>query len=107
MAVSIGVPITAGLSLEVGRKGRHGMPIPDFQTLMFPVLQQYADGQPRKSSDVRESLSRSLKMSAAGLEERLPSGRQSRFGNRPAWAHSYLKQASLIDSASRGVYRLS
>jgi restriction system protein len=83
------------------------MPIPDFQTLMLPVLQQYADGQTRKSRDVREAIGQALKLSAAEIEERLPSGRQTRFVNRVAWTHSYLKQAGLIDAAGRGVYRLT
>ena len=44
------------------------MPIPDFQTLMLPTLQQYADGQIRKSRDVRAALGKSLALSAAELE---------------------------------------
>jgi len=41
------------------------------------------------------------------VEELLPSGRQTTFANRVAWAYSYLKQAALIASPRRGVYEIA
>ncbi len=39
--------------------------------------------------------------------ELLPSGKQSRFDNRVGWARTYLKKAGLIDSAGRGIFRIT
>ena len=47
-----------------------------------------------------------LQLSASDLEETIPSG-EPRFLNRLYWAHSYLKQAGLLESPRRGIYRLS
>jgi restriction system protein len=46
-------------------------------------------------------------LTTADLEELLPSGRQSKFANRVAWAKSYLQQAGLVVSPRRGYFQLS
>lgn len=46
-------------------------------------------------------------MTPDDLAQLLPSGRQSVFANRVAWALGYLKQAGIIESPRRGVYRIS
>jgi restriction system protein len=83
------------------------MAVPDFQTLMLPVLRAYADGQIHASMDVRAAVGAGLQITAEDQAEMLPSARQSRFANRVAWAHSYLKQARLIESPGRGQYQLT
>jgi len=83
------------------------MAVPDFQTLMLPVLRGYADGVLRPSTEVRTLVGQQLQLTTADLEEMLPSARQTRFANRVAWAHSYLKQAKLIESERRGVFRIT
>jgi restriction system protein len=37
----------------------------------------------------------------------LPSGRQTTFANRTAWANVFLQRAGLIEKTSRGVYRVT
>jgi restriction system protein len=83
------------------------MPVPDFQALMLPVLQEYADGKERVSRDVRERVAVKLGLTAAEIAERLPTAPQTRWANRTAWAHSYLKQAGLLESPRRGHYRIT
>lgn len=83
------------------------MSVPDFQTLMRPVLDQYADGNERPAREVRDAVAKKIGLSDADANELLPSGRQTRFANRVAWAHSYLRQAGLLEAPRRGVYRLS
>jgi restriction system protein len=90
-----------------GQLKERPMAVPDFQTLMRPVLDQYADGSERPAKEVREALGKALHLSDQDMQEMLPSGRQTRFGNRVAWAHSYLRQAGLLESPRRGIYRLS
>jgi restriction system protein len=83
------------------------MPVPDFQTLMLPVLKLYADGKEHASSDSTEPLAKQFQLNPEELAERLPSGRQTRFRNRIAWAHSYLKQGGLLESPRHGRYRIT
>jgi restriction system protein len=81
--------------------------VPDFQTLMLPVLQEYADGKERLSRDVRDNVAAGLKLTAEDISERLPTSRQSRYINRVARAHTYLRQSGLLESARRGHYRIT
>lgn len=81
--------------------------VPDFQTLMLPVLQQLAVGGEQASTAVRQAIAEQFCLSADDLALLLPSGRQTTFGNRVAWALSYLKQAHLAESPHRGVYRVT
>jgi len=83
------------------------MPVPDFQTLMLPLLTLYADGSEHSSGDAAQPLSEQFHLTPEDLAERLPSGRQTRFRNRIAWAHGYLKQAGLLESPQRGRYRIT
>jgi restriction system protein len=83
------------------------MSVPDFQTLMLPVLKQLASGGEQPPAAVREAVAGAFKLSPQDLAELLPSGRQTTFANRVAWALGYLKQAGLAESPKRGVYRLT
>lgn len=80
--------------------------IPDYQTLMRPVLQSAAGGE-RKIADVVEELSDSFDLTSDERAELLPSGRQTKIANRVHWARSYLKQAGLLSSPSRGRFALT
>jgi restriction system protein len=80
------------------------MPIPDFQSLMRPLLQHYADGKEHANQETLDTLAGLLQLTAAERVQLLPSGKQALFTNRVAWAKSHLKQAGLIASPRRGVY---
>jgi restriction system protein len=41
------------------------------------------------------------------LVDILPSGRQSRFDNRVAWAKSYFVQAKVLESPRRGIFKIT
>lgn len=83
------------------------MAIPDFQTLMLPVLRQLATGGEQAPSSVRAAVAPIFKLSEKELAALLPSGRQAIFTNRVAWALGYLKQAGLAESPRRGSYRIT
>ena len=83
------------------------MAVPDFQTLMLPLLKFAADGKPHSMLDAREHLAREFSLSESDLKEMLPSGRQTKFGNRVAWAKVYLSQAGLLESPRRGFFVIS
>jgi restriction system protein len=83
------------------------MPIPDFQSLMLPLLQHFADSEEHANQETLETLAGLLQLTEAERMQLLPSGKQAIFTNRVAWAKSHLKQAGLIDSPRRGVYRIT
>jgi restriction system protein len=84
----------------------NNMPIPDFQSLMMPVLVQAADGEVR-ISDVVDSLALKLKLSDDDLADLLPSGKQTTFANRVHWAKSFLKQAGFVEATRRAHFRIT
>ena len=82
------------------------MAIPDFQSLMLPVLGASANGEV-KIGDVVSTLGLSLGLSERELSELLPSGKQTTFANRVNWAKSYLGKAGLITLTRRGYFQIS
>lgn len=80
--------------------------IPDYQTLMLPVLDAAAAGEVR-ISDVIPRLADEFNLTDAERAEMLPSGRITLFANRVHWAKTYLKQAGLISQSRRAHYTLT
>lgn len=83
------------------------MPIPDFQSLMLPLLRLGTDGKSHSLAEVRESLAKEFALTESDRAELLPSGRQRRFDNRVAWAKVYLEQAKLFSSPKRGHFTIT
>lgn len=80
------------------------MAVPDFQTLMLPVLRLAAEGETR-IAECATKIAVQFGLSDADIGELLPSGKQTRFKNRLNWAKSYLGQAGLIETTKRGYFR--
>ena len=83
------------------------MPVPDFQSLMKPVLEALSNGAATPISDVRARVAASEALAPGDLREVLPSGRQSVFDNRVGWAVTYMARAGLVERVRRGTYRLT
>jgi restriction system protein len=83
------------------------MPIPDYQTLMLPVLKVAADGQEHRISDVIKQLAHDFSLTEDEQNQLLPSGKQSAFANRVHWARTYLVQAKLLEATRRGHFRIT
>ncbi|MBU1689364.1 MAG: restriction endonuclease [Gammaproteobacteria bacterium] len=83
------------------------MAIPDYQTLMLPVLQLASDKEEHRFRDSVESLAAKFSLSDEEKNELLPSGNQAVFNNRVGWARSYLKQAGLLISPKRGHFKIT
>lgn len=82
------------------------MAVPDFQSLMLPVLKATADGE-IGSADLRKRVAQAIGLTPEDLAEMLASGRQSRFTNRNSWATIFLRRAGLIERTQRGVNRIT
>jgi len=74
---------------------------------MLPLLKLAGDGQPHPLAEAREALGAAFKLTQAERDELLPSGSQSKFSNRVAWAKSYLQQAGLLLSPKRGHFQVT
>jgi restriction system protein len=83
------------------------MSIPDYQTVMLPLLRHLADKQERSSQETVDALSEVFGLSEQERNELLPSGNQPIFMNRIGWAKTYLKKAGFIESPRRGYYRIT
>lgn len=83
------------------------MAIPDFQSIMRPLLSLLADGRERSVQTIRDTLAQQFRLTEEELEERLPSGRDRTYRNRVGWALTHLKGAVVIESPRRGVYRIT
>jgi restriction system protein len=80
--------------------------IPDYQSLMRPVLTCAAAGETR-IGDVVELLADKLALTAEERTQLLPSGKQTRFANRVNWAKAYLAKAGLVENTRRGYFRIT
>lgn len=83
------------------------MPIPDFQTIMLPLLKALSDGNEHKMRDIVGQLTLEFKLTEDEKKELLPSGNAFLFDNRVHWARFYLKKATLIDSFKRGAVTIT
>jgi restriction system protein len=83
------------------------MTIPDFQSIMLPLLETARDGNERSMADFRDALAQVFGLSSEEREDLLPSGTQPVFTNRVAWACIYLQRAGLLERPRRGRYRIT
>lgn len=83
------------------------MAIPDYQTLMKPLLEVISDGNPHPMGGVVEALAKRFGLTPEELAEKIPSGTQPLFYNRVGWARTYLKKAGLLDSPQRGFVQIT
>jgi hypothetical protein len=82
------------------------MAVPDFQTLMLPLLELAGDGQEHTSAQAVESLAQRFQLSADDRSQLLQNG-QPRFNNRVGWATTYLKKAGLLQAVGRGRFEVT
>ena len=73
------------------------MTIPDFQTLMRPIMSYLADGQQKSTRTVTDAMSDEFGLTAEERAQMIPSGRAKLMDNRVAWSLTHLSQAGLIE----------
>jgi restriction system protein len=83
------------------------MAIPDYQSIMLPLLRHLSDGIEHKMREVTDELAVILGVTDDEQKELLPSGVAPVFYNRTAWAKTYLKKAGLIESPKLGFVVIS
>jgi restriction system protein len=83
------------------------MPIPDFQSIMLPLLKLAADGDTHYIHDAVNILSDDYMLSDDEKSMLLQSGQQPIFYNRVGWARTYLKKAGLLTDPKRGYFQIT
>ena len=82
------------------------MPIPDYQTLMRPMLEALGMG-PMSLRQVVDGLSDLYNLTEEERKLLTPSKRSPLMYNRVAWAATYLRKAGLVESPKRGINELT
>lgn len=84
------------------------MAIPDYQSLMLPLLRLAESRNEEISTDETiETLAKQFSLNDDDLKQMLPSGIQSTFVNRISWAATYMKKAELLEPTRRGYYQIT
>ena len=74
---------------------------------MLPLLNHLAEGSERTNQETVDALAKEFNLTESELAQLLPSGQQTIFRNRVAWAKTHFKRAGLIASPQRGVYKIT
>jgi restriction system protein len=83
------------------------MAIPDYQTVMLPLLNLAADGEEHRLRDAVEVLADHFDLREDERKELLPRGSQATFDNRVGWARTYMKKAGIRESPRRGYFQIT
>ena len=83
------------------------MPVPDFQSLMLPVLETLQYDYDMSVAELRDLVSIREGLTQEDLRELFPSGKQTVFANRIHWALYALTRAKLAIRTYRATYRLT
>ena len=77
------------------------MPIPDFQTILSPLLAFTGDNNEHSLRDTAENLAVYFKFTPEERHELLPSGHKAVFDKRAGWSKMHLPMACLLESPRR------
>jgi restriction system protein len=77
------------------------MAIPDYQSIMLPLLKYFSDKKEHSIREIIDALSEKFGLTTEEKKKLLPSGRQTVFYNRVGWAKTYLTKAGLLKSSRR------
>ncbi len=83
------------------------MSIPDYQSLMLPLLKLASDGNEHLFRDAVDALADKFNLSDSDRRELIPSGTQPLIVNRVGWARTYMKKAGLLESRRRGYFNIT
>src|SRR5260221_2182333 len=83
------------------------MAIPDYQSLMLPILKVADDGREHRIGDVVDELARMFGLTEEEQQRLLASGKQAIFANRVGWAKPYLVKARLLEATKRAHFKIT
>ena len=77
--------------------------IPDFQTLLLPILELENDGRTHHIKNVIDKIAKKYNLTEEEVNMYLESGSQKILYNRAYWAKAYLKMAGLVENVARPI----
>ncbi|NLG97378.1 MAG: restriction endonuclease [Chloroflexi bacterium] len=83
------------------------MAVPDFQSMMLPLLMFAGDGREHSIREAIEHLSEYFQLTDEDRREMLARGRQTRLENRVHWTRIYLSKACLLEPVGRARFRIT
>ena len=81
--------------------------IPDYATIMLPLLKIAGDGVEHLKRDAVEAIANHFGLSVELRNRLLPSGQQPIIANRVGWAITYLKKAGLVEAPRRSCFKIT
>ncbi len=81
--------------------------IPDFQSIMLPLLTLLKDDNEHSLRDIITEISNQFNLTDEERTQLLPSANQTVISNRVGWARTYLKKANLLETPKRGVLKIT
>lgn len=81
--------------------------IPVFEEFMLPFLQCLADGKERNKKEMDEAIASYFNLTEEDKKIRTKKGSQTQLYDRVQWSSTYLKQANLVESPRRGIYKIT
>lgn len=83
------------------------MTIPDYQSIMLPLLEFANDQKEHSLRDAIKYISDHFNLSEEERRKKLPSGYDVIINNRVGWARTYLKKAGLLEDPKRGYFKIT
>ena len=82
------------------------MAVPDFQSLMLPVLRALTDGSATPVAEVCARVAAAEGLTPDDLLERTRGGHTTRLKDRVSWSITHFLYAGLVERVHRAVYRI-
>lgn len=83
------------------------MAIPDYQTVMLPLLKFISDQKEHRVREMIDNLAGVFQLSDEERRRLLPSGNDIIFDNKVKWARLYMGKAGLLESTKTGFWEIT
>ena len=83
------------------------MPVPDFQSLMLPVLKALSDGSEVRVAEICTRVAAAERLTPDDLLERTRGGHTTKLKDRVSWSITHFLYAGLVERVRRAVYRIT
>jgi len=83
------------------------MAIPDYQTIMLPLLRFLSDGNEHSFREAVDFICDNFKLSDDEKRQKLASGQMSIIDNRVSWARLYMKKANVLEATRKGYFKIT
>ncbi|MDH4129588.1 MAG: restriction endonuclease [Spirochaetota bacterium] len=83
------------------------MPIPDYQTIMKPLLEYVKDGKTYTLKETYEKIADHFYLTEEEKNKLLSSGKKMIYKDRTSWAKTYMKKAGLLEDVKWGHFKIT